>query len=344
MTDADQYKEKKNSPLARAILNAGLIGPRMDNTGIPDILNVDRHTFRQWLDGAPIAEDCLDTLASFLGTTPNRLAGKPDPITQADPRQWPEALRHIGDLSIHFRGGKQPLLLPVCADTMAQLDDAIAIHNDTEGRKHPAFIQIASLDNRIALVNLDAITDIHLYREHEDTYGPEPHETYGDQVMGLYPNPDFWLVTELIVEHIGNDDVFSLEDIHDMHPDAADSITADFIETVRAFYGMTGDGAQANPDIDLDRFADRATQVTWQFADGTMREFYAMQDDNLDIFMALEAPVCPVIEFSKVSASERTIFIQSGSLNYIVAPHHKYMEGAVAFWRSMEEDGLGEEQ
>jgi hypothetical protein len=75
--------------------------------------------------------------------------------------------RYYGETGFHF-STRGALLLPISETIRSQL------HHDLQGGDN--FIIVTSLDNRTAFIRREAITDVFISSEAQDTHGHEEYE------------------------------------------------------------------------------------------------------------------------------------------------------------------------
>lgn len=219
---------------------------------------------------------------------------------------------YYGEVAVHFQG-KKGILLPISEAARCSL------HRQFE--KENAFIMVESLDNRVAFVRRDAITDIYFSSEAYDDYGPEEYTDH----LGVFPDDSFWR----IVEHM------------DAPEQLADEFDNDEIETVVSELRLNcssgngsgrRNGTSEETADEVNRFCDRAKNTSWQFSSGELRQEYVFE--NRLLFDALsclgdtdEHPEEMIL--LPMEGYHRSILIRKTAVDYISAPRHKFNAGAL---------------
>ena len=190
------------------------------------------------------------------------------------------------------------------------------------------FVKVESLDNRMVFVRRDAVSDIYFSSEAYDNYCPEP-DRY-DEVLGIFPDDDFWRVAEVF------DFLSDVEDEFD--PEVLADAKAKLTLTDAELDGLVADGHVKSEDRQkvrtetaerTEKFMALACNVTWQMG-GCRREVLAPDASQLferfgwlaEDQDAHERPI-----FLVTDGYHRTIIINPTALDYICVPAHKFREG-----------------
>lgn len=309
----------KASPLKRARLLA-----HMTQTNAASELGVSQSTYQRWETGAlPIPEKKLGQISKLFGTSKAVILGTPQPFDFFGvDRSIGEDRTYYGEVAIHFKSEGRPLLLPISE----------AVHGSLFGslQQDDPFVKFESLDNRLVFVRRDAVSDIYFSSEACDDYGPEV-ERY-DEVLGIFPDDDFWRVAEAFDYLSEVEDEFGPE----LLADAKSKLTltdAELEELVANGSVNPEDRQKVRAEVTerTEKLIALACNVTWQMG-GCRREVLAPANTELvqrfswleEDPAVLESPI-----FLRTEGYHRTIVINPTALDYICIPAHKFREGEV---------------
>lgn len=309
----------KTSPLKRARLLA-----HMTQTSVAGKLGISQSTYQRWEAGTlQIPEKKVAQIAKLFGTSNAAVLGTPQPFDLFGIDKSIGADRtYYGEVAIHFKSGGAPLLLPITE----------TVHGDLYGslQQDEPFVKVESLDNRMVFVRRDAVSDIYFSSEAYDDYGPEA-DRY-DEVLGIFPDDDFWRVAEAF------DYLPDVED--DFDPEVLADAKAKLTLTDAELDVLIADGSVKSEDRQkvrtevaerTEKFIALACNVTWQIG-RCRREVLA--PDGKQLFErfgwlaedqdAHERPI-----FLVTDGYHRTIIINPTALDYICIPAHKFREGEI---------------
>ena len=294
----------------------------MTQTSVAGELGISQSTYQRWEAGSlQIPENKVAQLAKLFGTGTAAVLGAPRPFdlfgidkSIADDRTY------YGEVAIHFRGGGVPLLLPITEAVYGNLYGSL--------QQDEPFVKVESLDNRMVFVRRDAVSDIYFSSDACDDYGPEP-DRY-DEVLGIFPDDDFWRVAEVF------DFLSDVEDEFD--PEVLADAKAKLALTDAELDGLVADGHVKSEDRQkvrtetaerTERFIALARNVTWQMGN-CRRE--ALAPDANQLFerfgwLAEEQDAHERPIFLETDGYHRTIIINPSALDYICIPAHKFREG-----------------
>lgn len=192
------------------------------------------------------------------------------------------------------------------------------------------FVKVESLDNRMIFVRRDAVSDIFFSSEAYDDYGPEV-DRY-DEVLGIFPDDDFWRVAEAFDYLSDVEDEFDPEFLADAK--AKLMLTdAELDELIANGSVKPEDRQKVRAEVEerTEKFIALARNVTWQM--GSCRR-EALAPDGRQLFErfgwleedpdAHERPLFLITE-----GYHRTIVINPNALDYICIPAHKLREGEI---------------
>lgn len=309
----------KTSPLKRARLLA-----HMTQTSVAGQLGTSQSTYQRWEAGTlQIPEKKVPQIAKLFGTSNAAVLGTPQPFDLFGIDKSIGGDRtYYGEVAIHFKSGGTPLLLPITE----------AVHGDLYSslQQDEPFVKVESLDNRMVFVRRDAVSDIYFSSDAYDDYGPEP-DRY-DEVLGIFPDDDFWRVAEVFDVLSDTEDEFDPEIL----ADALAKLTL----TDAELDGLVADGSvkpddrqkvRAEVEARTEWFIARACNVTWQMG-SCRREVLAPDAGQLfERFGWLEedpsAHERPI--FLITDGYHRTIVVNPTALDYICIPAHKFREGEI---------------
>ena len=212
------------------------------------------------------------------------------------------------------------MLLPITKAVHASLFGSL--------QQDASFVKVESLDNRMVFVRRDAVSDIYFSSEAYDDHGPDV-ERY-DEVLGIFPDDDFWRIAEAFDCLSEVEDEFAPE----LLADAKSKLTltdAELDELVANGSVKPQDRQKVRAKVidRTDKFKALACNVTWQFGN-CRREILA--PDNRELFErfgwletdpdALERPI-----LLRTEGYHRTVVINPSALDYICIPAHKFREG-----------------
>jgi transcriptional regulator with XRE-family HTH domain len=309
----------KTSPLKRARLLV-----RMTQMSAASELGVSQSTYHRWEAGTlPIPEKKLGQISKLFGTSKAVILGTPRPFDLfGTDRSIGDDRTYYGEVAIHFKSGGEPLLLPITEAVHASLFGSL--------QQDESFVKVESLDNRMVFVRTDAVSDIYFSSEAYDDYGPEV-ERYGE-VLGIFPDDDFWRIAEVFdcLPEVENE--FSPE----LLAEANSQLTltdAELEELVANGSVKPEDRQKVRAEVTerTEKFIALACNVTWQFGN-CRREVLA--PDNKELFERFgwldqdpDAGETPI--FLRTEGYHRTIVINPSALDYICIPAHKFREGEV---------------
>lgn len=284
-------------------------------------LGISQSTFQRWESGAlPIPHEKRKTIAKVFGVKADELdkdSAKFDYL--GIDRTVPDDKRYFGEVAIHFYGDVAPLLSPISFAERTRILTLIE-----SGR---VFFTFRSLDNWIIVVRTRSISDLYVSSDACDEYGPaDQYETH----LGVLPDSQLWNIVENaeapqyiadIPEKKIKEVMAGLEFDEQFFQQAIAAGDAD--ESDR-------DAIQAEISQSAPRMIRRATMLTWQFADGKVRNEYVSSDAMLaDTLMAFDLLQDEDIEMIQIPVEEwhRSICINANLLNYIAFPAHRTDRG-----------------
>lgn len=307
----------KTSPLKRARLLA-----HKTQTDTAGELGVSQSTYQRWETGTlQIPEKKLAQICKLFGASKAAILGTPQPFDLFGiDKSIGDDRTYYGEVAIHFKSGGVPLLLPITEAVHGNLFSSL--------QQEEPFFKVESLDNCMVFVRRDAVSDVFFSSEAYDDYGPEV-DRY-DEVLGIFPDDDFWRVAEAFDYLSDVEDNFAPELLADAKSKL--TLTDAELEELIANGSVESENRQkvrAEVDARTDRFIARACNVTWQMGscrrealapDGKMlfERFGWLEDDS----EALETPIFLITE-----GYHRTIVINPTALDYICIPAHKLREG-----------------
>jgi transcriptional regulator with XRE-family HTH domain len=160
---------------------------------VAQAVGVTQPNYYRWEAGqAPIPETQLNKLAKVFKTTRDHLLGRHPPIEAAFyDESAPDELQYYGEVTIHFVGGGEPLLLSISEDAYSRL------YRDLQ--RNLKFVAVQSLSNQTVIVRSKATSDLFFSSEAYDDFGPSEHrEIYLNQYKRSLqlPDPRDWDIIE----------------------------------------------------------------------------------------------------------------------------------------------------
>ena len=246
-----------------------------------------------------IPEKKLAQISKLFGTSKAAVLGTPQPFDLFGiDKSIGDDRTYYGEVAIHFKSGGAPLLLSITKAVHGNLFSSL--------QQEEPFVKVESLDNRMVFVRRDAVSDIFFSSEAYDDYGPEA-DLY-EEVLGIFPDDNFWRVAEVF------------DDLSDVEDEFAPDLLAD----AKSKLTLTDEER-------TEKFIARACNVTWQMGSchrevlapncRELFERFGWLEDDPD---ALENPIFLITE-----GYHRTIVINPTALDYICIPAHKFREGEV---------------
>ena len=197
-------------------------------------------------------------------------------------------------------------------------------YNAVQGEE--AFIQIASLDNRIVFVRRKAIADAYLSSDAYDDFGPED---YGQQCLGVHPDDEFWKIIEHLECLECLDDEFSEQEIQTVTSKVLLN-DADLDELIANGNIKLEERAKVQQEASetAELYASRARDITWQLQGGRRRCISWLDNKNLyETFCNLTWADEQELFYLAPESYHRLIFVCLSVLDFIAVPAHKYREG-----------------
>jgi transcriptional regulator with XRE-family HTH domain len=126
---------------------------------VAQAVGVTQPNYYRWESGrAPIPEGQLNKLAKVFNTTPDHLLGKHPPIEAAFyDESAPDELQYYGEVTAHFLGGGEPLLLSISEDAYSRL------YRDLQ--RNLKLVAVQSLSNQIVIIRSKVISDLYFSSE-----------------------------------------------------------------------------------------------------------------------------------------------------------------------------------
>lgn len=284
-------------------------------------LKISQPTYQRWESGAlPIAHAKRKSLAKLFSVKEGQL----DDISEAFDylgidTSSPEERRYYGEVAVHFRQGP-PILSPISFAERTRILAMIDSRSEV--------VTFRSLDNWTVVLCARNVLDIFVSSDACDEYGPEA-DKYSTH-LGVYPDPAFWEIVEYAEV-----------------PEAIEGVPAERVKGVLAglefdedvFQQAISNGQATEADRaaiqsgiakDAPAFAQRASMLTWQFANGTLRNEYVESDEELAATLAafafLSHEEWEMIHL-QIEGWHRSICINAGELSYIAFPTHRVDRG-----------------
>lgn len=300
------------------------VGAGMTQATLAKKIGVSQPNYQRWESGsAPIPDDKLRKLANFLKTTPAAILGRHPPIEASFyDDSVGEDLNYYGEVAIHFQGGGTPLLLSISEGAFGRL------HRDLQ--REAEFVTLESLANQTVIIRINAISDLYFSSEAYDDYGPE-HETYKDHIKIQMPDPRDWEIVEAL----------QCGDVEDFDKNDVERVRKRIMITDEEYKKLVADGIIKPEDLDkereknqakTDKIFDIAIMTTYQLSTGQKRKVYIDQEDEIfKAFFTLtdfgEDDVTDDLIHILAEGRDRVIFINKNTLDYIVIPSHRYLQG-----------------
>lgn len=235
-------------------------------------------------------------------------------------------LNYYGEVSIHFLGGGEPLLLSISEGEFARFHYSLQMDYE--------FVTVESLANQTVMIRSNAIADLYFSSEAYDDYGPE-HENYKNHLGNQMPDPRDWE----IVEALANDGI----GLENFDPADVQRVQERIMITDQQYQELVADGLIKSEDLQKERAKNQertdlifrgAQNVTYQLSSGQQRTLYIDSDESLFnelyIFTDLAGggSANNMIQFETV-VFHRIAFINKNAFDYLMAPTHKYHNGRI---------------
>jgi transcriptional regulator with XRE-family HTH domain len=292
---------------------------------VASAVGVTQPNYHRWEVGAaPIPEPKLKKLAKVLKTTPDSLLGKHPPIRASIyDDSVPDNLSYYGEVSIHFSGGGEPLLLTISEEAFNQL------HESLQGDE--PFVTVESMANQTVIIRVRSISDAYFSSEAYDDYGPQ-HGQYENHVDVRIPDSRDWEIIERLAWD-GDLDDFDAADV--------ERVSKMVMITDEQYKQLVADGAikpedlereRAKNQTETNRIFEAAQYTTYQLSVGARRKVRVDRPESLfDAFYELidyngATSDADMIRL-EAEGAHRIIFINKHSLDYISIPTHQLNEG-----------------
>lgn len=294
----------------------------MTQAEVAQALGVSQPNYQRWESGnAPIPATKQKKLARTLNTTVEALLGQPIPFDLLGVDQdVPDERTYFGEVA--FRFASSSILLPISEATRIDLLRQLQYTS--------AFIITESLDNRFAFIRRDAINDVFFSSEEYDEYGPDtPYEDYLD----VRPDDDFWKIVEFSECLDFLEDEFDAEQIQNaMSQYQLTDVELDAL--VAKGNVAAGNRATVRKEANSlsERLFNRATTICWQFSSGLAR--HESTGENKELYenlsrIELDPDDLDTLIYLPLEGYHRTVMINKKSLDFIVVPKHKYLDGKI---------------
>lgn len=289
-------------------------------------IGVSQPSYQRWESGSsPIPDKKISELCKILSVSSDTLMGRHPPInSHLYNDSVADDLSYYGEISIHFRGPGDPLLLSISEASFSKAYSDI----QSDGK----FVVVRSFSNQTVAIRKSAIADLYFCSEAFDYFGPE-HRIYKYIDLHLPDNRDWE-----IVEALGSD--FDLDDFDLSHVERVKNaimVTDDQYEKLVAEGRIPADQLEMekekNEKITQDIFM-LALNAKYQLSTGVIRTLPAYDKD------AVYNSMCEIIDLNgedtldnmiifPAEGGHQTAFIAHDALDYISIPTHKYEAGSI---------------
>jgi transcriptional regulator with XRE-family HTH domain len=290
---------------------------------------VTQPTYQRWEAGSvDVPIEKLPKLAEMLNVTKEAILGRHSPIEVAFyDDSAPEDLQYFGEVSIHFCGGGESLLLSISEQARRRIFSGL--------HQNGHFLVIKDLGNRTVAIRRGAIADLYLSSDAYDDYGPEHEEPgYEDGTPLQFPDPRDWEIIQALA-HDGVDfEDFASEDVERVQ-NAVMITDAQYEKLV--IEGLIQpdelETEKVKNSIITSRIFQMATEITYQLSSGQQRSVDAT---GYDIYQ----PLCDLVDddglhfdedssiILQVEGYHRAVFINPNAVDYISIPTHLLQKSA----------------
>lgn len=301
------------------------IAAGMTQAKVASAVGVTQPNYHRWEVGAaPIPEAKLKKLAKVLKTTTDSLLGKHAPIRASIYDDIaPDNLSYYGEVSIHFSGGGEPLLLTISEEAFERL------HRDLQGTE--PFVTVESMANQTVIIRIRAVSDLYFSSEAYDDYGPQ-HGQYEHHVDVRIPDPRDWE----IIERLAWDG-----DLDGFDPADVERVSKMVMITDEQYKKLVADGSikpedlaaeQAKNQAETNQIFEAAQYTIYQLSTGQRRKVRVDRPESLfDAFYELIDYGGTTFDGDMVRLEaegvHRTIFINKHTLDFVSIPTHRLNEG-----------------
>jgi transcriptional regulator with XRE-family HTH domain len=316
----------------------------LTQTKLAKQVGVSQPNYQRWESGyAEIPEEKLKKLAFALKATPEQLLGRHPAIEAGFYNDEVGAeLNYYGEVSIHFAGGGQPLVLSISDAAFS------ALHRELQSER--SYVWVKSLCNQTVLIRTKAIADLYLASEASDTFGPEHH----DEDSGYYKNhfsrqiPDNrdWEIVEDL-QH-GDVDGYAPEDV--------ERVQKMIMITDEQYKELVADGRIKPEDLEAEKEKNRKRTETYfsyanlthyQLSTGKRREVWLYDSELCSAFWDfaedLDGEMTTDLIRIEYENQDQYIFLNKHAFDYVMMPTHKFEAGQID--QAAEEiDALGDDE
>jgi transcriptional regulator with XRE-family HTH domain len=288
------------------------------------VTGVSQPSYQRWETGStPVPDAKLKKMAKVLKTNADALVGRHPPIKAGFYDKSVGAdLNYYGEVAVHFNSGGSPLLLSISDGAFSQL------HQDMQ--RNLDFVTVRSLANQTTIIRAQAISDLYFSSEAYDDYGPE-HDNYVEHVEIQIPDPRDWeIVDALVCDGIGLEE-FSPEDIQ--------RVTEQVMITDEQYEDLVAKGKIKPEDLDKERANNQeetnkifslSMTTIYQLSTGQKRSAHVSGEDLFRAFCEFtdfDGEIDDGMIHLSIEGWHRTAFINKKTLDYVMFPTHRFIEG-----------------
>jgi transcriptional regulator with XRE-family HTH domain len=316
----------------------------LTQTKLAKQVGVSQPNYQRWESGyAEIPEEKLKKLAFALKATPEQLLGRHPAIEAGFYNDEVGAeLNYYGEVSIHFAGSGQPLVLSISDAAFS------ALHRELQSDR--SYVWVKSLCNQTVLIRTKAIADLYLASEASDTFGPEHHDDdsgYQKNHFSLQipDNRDWEIIEDL--EH---------DDVDGYAPEDVERVQKMIMITDEQYKELVADGRIMPEDLEAEKeknwkrtetYFSYANLTRYQLSTGKRREVWLYDSELYSAFWDfaedLDGEMTTDLIRIEYENQDQYIFLNKHAFDYVMMPTHKFEAGQID--QAAEEiDALGDDE
>jgi transcriptional regulator with XRE-family HTH domain len=289
---------------------------------------VTQPTYQRWEAGkVDIPALALMKLAKYLKASEAQLLGRYVPavamisLGKDDPR--PERDQYYGEIAVHFKSGREPLVLSISEADYQRLYRQL--------QSNTRFITFEDMGNRSVAIRRKAISEFYLSSDSYDWYGPqEEHDNYNLATPIKVVDPRFWEMVEALYwesEGGGGTSDFSEEDIA--------QVEKRIMVTEEQWEKLVADGSIKAEDLEAEKSARAADTaeiyavshtVTIALSSGKRRDIGYTDCDLYECweqFDDIDEDDAEGLIRIPVEGYHQTVFVNPSDIDFVSFPTHK---------------------
>jgi transcriptional regulator with XRE-family HTH domain len=303
----------------------------LTQTKLAKQLGVSQPNYQRWESGfAEIPEEKLKKLAFALKATPEQLLGRHPPIEAGFYNDGVGAeLNYYGEVSIHFAGGGEPLVLSISDAAFSKL------HHDLQ--TDSSYVWVKSLCNQTVLIRTKAIADLYLASDSSDTYGPEHDDEdsrryHKNHFAKQIPDNRDWEIIEALEN--GDTEGYAPEDVK--------RVQQMIMITDEQYKELVADGRIKPEDLEAEKEKNwketetcfsYANETRYQLSTGKCRKVWLYESELYSAFTDfaedLDGEMTGDLIRIEYENQDQYIFLNKHAFDYVMMPTHKFEAGEI---------------